>query len=267
MPTKNMWQSQNPAQVSYGGTGDAALTPTYSVLCAGTTTTNPVQVVASNGSAGEVLTSNGTGILPTWQPITPFGNAMVLIATQTISSAVSSVVFTSIPNTIYNNFVLVFSNLTHATTTSPDDYQIKFSIDNGTSYVSSDYNILVITSTGPRPLQLIHYILAEQNFGTYSGGYFSRIPDISTRVTHKTQSGNIFLYNFSNNGNIPVYMAESMDIDFFFSVPGDLTEFSFANECMGSNTSITGGVDAVEISTAQGADINTGTFSLYGIIQ
>lgn len=39
----------------------------YTVLCGGTTTANPIQSVASVGTAGFVLTSNGTGALPTFQ--------------------------------------------------------------------------------------------------------------------------------------------------------------------------------------------------------
>jgi hypothetical protein len=37
------------------------------VLCGGTTTTDPFQSIASVGTAGQVLTSNGAGALPTFQ--------------------------------------------------------------------------------------------------------------------------------------------------------------------------------------------------------
>ncbi len=52
--------------VANGGTGVSSVTA-YSVLCGGTTSTNPFQSVASLGTAGEQLTSNGPGLLPTWQ--------------------------------------------------------------------------------------------------------------------------------------------------------------------------------------------------------
>lgn len=55
------------AVVAGGGTGIATTTP-YSVICAGTTATGPFQSLASLGNAGEQLTSNGPGALPTWQP-------------------------------------------------------------------------------------------------------------------------------------------------------------------------------------------------------
>jgi len=39
-------------------------------LCAGTTPTDPFQPLASNGTVGQILTSNGTG-LPSFQTLTP----------------------------------------------------------------------------------------------------------------------------------------------------------------------------------------------------
>lgn len=55
-----------PVTVANGGTGDTSLTA-YAVLCGGTTTTNPVQSIASVGTSGQFLTSNGAGALPTFQ--------------------------------------------------------------------------------------------------------------------------------------------------------------------------------------------------------
>lgn len=52
--------------VAHGGTGDTTIAA-YSVVCGGATSTSPLQTVASVGSAGQVLTSNGAGALPTFQ--------------------------------------------------------------------------------------------------------------------------------------------------------------------------------------------------------
>lgn len=54
------------AVVAGGGTGNTTFTA-YSVICAGTTATGAFQNVVGLGSAGEQLTSNGPGALPTWQ--------------------------------------------------------------------------------------------------------------------------------------------------------------------------------------------------------
>ena len=64
------WTGQ--LSVSRGGTGLASATA-YAVLCGGTTSTDPFQSVASVGTSGHVLTSNGAGALPTFQAATGTG--------------------------------------------------------------------------------------------------------------------------------------------------------------------------------------------------
>lgn len=54
--------------VADGGTGRSSHTA-YAVLCGGTGTTSAQQSIASVGSSGQVLTSNGAGALPTFQSI------------------------------------------------------------------------------------------------------------------------------------------------------------------------------------------------------
>jgi len=56
----------NDLTVANGGTGRGTATA-YAVLCGGTTTTGAQQSIASVGTAGQVLTSNGAGALPTFQ--------------------------------------------------------------------------------------------------------------------------------------------------------------------------------------------------------
>ena len=52
--------------IAGGGTGAASFTA-YAVICGGTTTTGALQSIASVGTSGQVLTSNGAGALPTFQ--------------------------------------------------------------------------------------------------------------------------------------------------------------------------------------------------------
>lgn len=61
--------------VANGGTGLSSLTP-YAVLTGGTTSTGNLQQVASLGTAGQLLTSNGAGALPTFQ--SPAGVSKVI---------------------------------------------------------------------------------------------------------------------------------------------------------------------------------------------
>lgn len=62
----------SPIGVAFGGTGNNTFTA-YSVICAGTTSTGAFQNVSGVGSAGQILTSNGAGLLPTWQSATGTG--------------------------------------------------------------------------------------------------------------------------------------------------------------------------------------------------
>lgn len=55
--------------VADGGTGRSSHTA-YAVLCGGTTTTAAQQSIASVGTSGQVLTSNGAAALPTFQTLT-----------------------------------------------------------------------------------------------------------------------------------------------------------------------------------------------------
>jgi hypothetical protein len=79
--------------VANGGTGATSQTA-YSVICGGTTSTGAYQSVASLGTTGQVLTSNGAGALPTWStPLTgtvtsvSWTGGIVSIATATSTPA------------------------------------------------------------------------------------------------------------------------------------------------------------------------------------
>ncbi|CAB4150478.1 hypothetical protein UFOVP577_2 [uncultured Caudovirales phage] len=56
----------NATPVANGGSGRSTQTA-YAVLCGGTTSTAAQQSIASVGTTGQVLTSNGSGALPTFQ--------------------------------------------------------------------------------------------------------------------------------------------------------------------------------------------------------
>lgn len=56
----------SPLDVPSGGTTKVSFTA-YSVICGGTTSTGALQNVSGVGTAGQILTSNGAGALPSWQ--------------------------------------------------------------------------------------------------------------------------------------------------------------------------------------------------------
>lgn len=65
MPTNNIWNSQNPGQVSVGMTGKVSVTA-YAPICGGTTGTAALQSTTL-GASGTVLLSTGSSSLPTFQ--------------------------------------------------------------------------------------------------------------------------------------------------------------------------------------------------------
>jgi len=67
--------------VADGGTGRSSHTA-YAVICGGTTTTAAQQSVASVGTSGQVLTSNGAGTLPTFQNAAASGPSLGLVVAQ-----------------------------------------------------------------------------------------------------------------------------------------------------------------------------------------
>lgn len=73
-----------PLNVEQGGTGDVSFVP-FGVVCGGTTPTNPLQSVIDVGIAGQVLTSNGPALLPSFQNGGGGGSGSIVVQTFTSS--------------------------------------------------------------------------------------------------------------------------------------------------------------------------------------
>ena len=71
----------NDLIVPNGGTGKSTCVA-YAVQCGGTNTTSSMQDVASVGSAGQVLTSNGNGALPSFQAVPAASIGKILTTAQ-----------------------------------------------------------------------------------------------------------------------------------------------------------------------------------------
>lgn len=116
--------------VSYGGTGANSFNA-YSVVVGGASTTSPLQSVASTGSLGQVLTSQGAGALPQWTTIAGSGD-MVLAGVQTVTGAKTF-------NT--NTFILAGSGSGTITVNAPavaGTNTITFPASTGTVALTSD---------------------------------------------------------------------------------------------------------------------------------
>lgn len=78
--------------VSNGGTGSTTFTA-YSVITAGTTATGAFQNVSGVGTSGQVLTSNGAAVLPTWQDAPAGGVTWSVITAATKTMVVNEAYF------------------------------------------------------------------------------------------------------------------------------------------------------------------------------
>ena len=79
----------NALTVAQGGSGRASTTA-YAVICGGTTSTGPEQSIASVGTSGQVLTSNGAGALPTFQTLVVAGLPTMNVVSGTTQAAVAN---------------------------------------------------------------------------------------------------------------------------------------------------------------------------------
>lgn len=134
MPTNNSINSQDPIQVAKGGTGQSTLTTANGILAAGTTATGAIQNIGT-GSAGQVLTSNGTS-LPTFVAPSSVGGTQVLMGTITFNNTANSYNLTSYFTSSYQTYKLIFSAV-EATTNS--DVRLRVSTNGGSSFISSGY--------------------------------------------------------------------------------------------------------------------------------
>jgi len=75
--------------VTLGGTGVASATA-YALLAGGTTSTGAIQSLVSVGTAGQILTSNGAGALPTFQTPGAAGGVTSLTAGNSMSVSAST---------------------------------------------------------------------------------------------------------------------------------------------------------------------------------
>lgn len=240
MATKNVIDTNYPIEVAAGGQGRSSATA-YAVVCGGTTTTNPLQSVASVGTAGQALTSNGAGALPTFQTFSTTSGSLILLDSQT-ASASSSLVFSTGIDSTYDNYYVIFDKL--VVTTAGDSLYLTVSVDGGGTYVATGYFSGVNT--------INHNSTSSDNVNVNNGAQFRLTPALSTGGACMA----LWLSNLTSGGQV--------------SIMGDGTLLNSSNELrvssiMGYNSgSLT--VDAFKIAASTG-NLTSGTVYLYGLVQ
>lgn len=243
MSTISAGTTTNTALQSTGDTTGNLVLQTNGTTTALTLNTSQALGVGSSpsyGTAGQVLTSGGSGASPTWA--TPATGAMTLISTLTASSS-ASLAWTGL--SVYDKYRIIFNNLLPAS-------------------IQSLY-LLLGTGAGPTYLST-NYFYEGYNAQTGAGN--------SAFYTGVAQQSQFLL---SSKINITTGYGTSGYIDLsgcLTTITANVNAFATVNVASGpdtfATTASTGGVvsgaqiTAIKLNFASG-NITSGTASLYGI--
>ncbi len=187
------------------------------------------------GTAGQVLTSNGPGVLPTFQAA-PGGGALVFIQTQTASS-VASLAFTTGITATYDDYLLVLRNGSiEAASNLSQVLTIQISSNGGSSYISSGY-------------------LVDAGIGITSGATIVCTTDASNPTNYI--GGEIYMLNLTAASNKPSWVGYVS----YYSPAVSVSQLSPVSYYAGGSIN----VNAFQIVMTDGSNFS-GIFSLYGIL-
>jgi len=236
MPTNNSINSQDPIQVSKGGTGQSTLTTANGILAAGSSPTSAIQNIGT-GSAGQVLTSNGTS-LPSFQ--TAQSGAMVLLHTITFNNTASSYDITPYLSSTYKTYKFIATEVQNIGLGSGANLSIRVSTNGGTSFITSGY------TSG-----LMNFL-------------FSGVPSGPFTTTDRIifcwlDVANTFYTSL--DGLLTGYLS-STGVQFTATQGRTGTEYYFTNSIYPSAT-----VNGLQLVNSGGQNFTAGKVSIYGIVQ
>jgi hypothetical protein len=242
MATNNATDTSNPVSISQGGTNASSMTNADGVVYYNGTLLSTTGV----GTSGQVLTSNGAGVAPSFQAGGGGTGGLVLLASQTASSS-SSIDFTSVISGTYDAYELYFSAV--VPTTNTDFLEMLISINNGSTWLTANGSY----AAG------VNY--AAQGSGTFSNfndalGRFIPLSSALSNTSGTGASGRLTFYNTGNGGTFA--MTGLCVFNGSTSGAGTLGWFGDGNGSIG--------VNAIRFLMSTGT-IASGTFSLYGIAE
>jgi hypothetical protein len=175
------------------------------------------------GVAGRVLTSNGTGVAPSFQPSGAGSGALVLIETRT-AVAQGTLTFTTGITPTHRNYLLLSSNVTAAFGAGTNFY-IQLSSDGGATYISVGYigaqpgfflllgsladtvcgtSVLSNLTSGSGLAQGVATSFSTVNVGTISsGGTYTAASIVANAFRVTSNGGPVFSGTFSLYGYVP----------------------------------------------------------------
>ena len=227
MVTKNSIDSNIPIEASKGGTNSTSFASTNGVVYFDGTSL----LTTASGSAGEVLTSNGTGSAPTYQTLQ---GAVNLISTQNASSS-ASIDFTGL--TTYTNYFIIISNL--VLSSNATNLNLAVSDDDGSTYKNSGY-------------------LSGLLYCSYNSATQNNVNATTSFIIGNSLSSSVGYFATLNLYNINTANPFILTGNAAYT---DTTLAIFTNTFMGGNGPAN--IDAFQIIPASGT-ITSGSFSLYG---
>lgn len=189
MATNNAANFPKPIDVPNGGTGASSFT-TYAPVCGGTTSTGILQQAATGiSTSGNVLTSNGASLLPSWKA--QGGPVKIVTLTASVSS---SLTFTS--SHITSTYKLYMIEFTQIKTSAGGQIQIQVSTNGGSSGIGSGYqtcsfkdayNTATLTRTSGTAIGVV--ALLNDSSDTFNGTlYFNAASGVATQFVGRGSS-------------------------------------------------------------------------------
>jgi len=189
--------------VAQGGTGATSQTA-YAVICGGMTGTGALQSIASVGTSGQVLTSNGAGALPTFETFSGLDSDYIRIFSSGITGSYPIVtVLTSediAPNSGY--FYVVQGVGTTGTVLYVHACQITSSgeikIIATTNFIVSTnftcYNGIILVGNTVYASWTQNNVASEYKYSTFNGTAWSAVGDISFSGGSRSVNDGIHMY-------------------------------------------------------------------------
>lgn len=193
---------------------------------------------------GDVLAIEGNSGVMVWNP----APSMVLLSSQDASSS-NSIVFPNVDST-YSSYKILFRNIILSANTN--DFVIQFSIDNGSTFISTNYygNVFISDNLGNNAVYANNAGVAGA-FATYAD---NSIPGINI-------NGEVILYNMGNSASYPSYSG------FTNQLTNSVGPVMWFNTCGGTTTtSVNCNAFQLAPGVLAGGVITSGNVRLYGIL-
>jgi hypothetical protein len=232
MPTNNATDTNDPVAIVQGGTNASSMTTTDGVIYYDGTRLNATGV----GTSGQVLTSNGAGLAPTFQAAGAGNGGLVHLGTFTASNS-TSVDIIGVMSSTYTNYQIFYNNVVPVT----NNAVLRMRYGSGASFSATGYD------AGCR------YAAANSNaFSIISDPSQTYIPLTNTVSNSAGHGASGFIYIYCVGAGLIPTCSGISTWSGFTGWTGDGP----------SHTSI----NSVRFLMSTG-NMSTGTFSIYGVFE